>query len=288
MKAKFGLIDLGIIVVLLGVVGVTLYPFVYMIAVSLSDAVYVLKNEVTLWPKGLNLKVYEIVLADPRISSAYVNTILYTVIGTALSLFITSMGAFALSKKELPFHKTFTMMIVFTMFFSGGMIPTFLVVKSFGLIDTLWGMVLPTAISTWNMIVMRTFFSGMPKELEESGRIDGLTDIGIFFRLILPLSKAVLATIGLFYAVGMWNNFYSALLYLRDQALFPLQVVLRNIVLQGQVISSNVSSVGGDNLIVDDTLKYATIMVSTLPILLIYPFLQKYFVKGAMIGSVKG
>ncbi|MFH5181862.1 carbohydrate ABC transporter permease [Paenibacillus sp. TAB 01] len=288
MKAKFSTVDLAIILVLLGVVVVTLYPFLYMIAVSFSDAVYVLKNEITLWPKGWNLKVYKIVLEDPRISSAYVNTILYTVVGTVISLIITAMGAFAISKKELPMHKTFTMMIVFTMFFSGGMIPTFLVVKSIGLIDTLWGMVLPTAISTWNLIVMRTFFSAMPKELEESGKLDGLNDIGIFFRLVLPLSKAVLATIGLFYAVGMWNNFYSALLYLRDQSLFPLQVVLRNIVLQGQVISSNVSSVGGDNLVVDDTLKYATILVSTLPILLVYPFLQKYFVQGVMIGSVKG
>ncbi|TVY07771.1 carbohydrate ABC transporter permease [Paenibacillus cremeus] len=288
MKAKWGWADLVITALLLVVVVATLYPFLYMIAVSFSQDIYVLKGEITLWPKGFNLKMYDIVLKDPRISSAYVNTILYVVMGTVLSLFLTSMGAFAISKKEMPLHRTFTMMIVFTMFFSGGMIPTFLVVKQIGLIDTIWSMIVPTAISTWNLIVMRTFFSAMPKELEESGKIDGLTDLGIFFRLVLPLSKAVLATIGLFYAVGIWNNFYSALLYLRDQNLFPLQVVLRNIVLQGQIISANVSSVGGDNLVVEDSLKFATIVVSTVPILLVYPFLQKYFVKGVMIGSVKG
>jgi putative aldouronate transport system permease protein len=200
---------------------------------------------------------------------------------------VTSLGAYALSKKDMMFHKTFTYIIVFTMFFGGGMIPTFLVVKSIGLIDTIWGMVLPTAISTWNLIIMRTFFFNIPHELEESGKIDGLNDIGIFFHIVIPLTKAVFATIGLFYAVGIWNNFYSALLYLRSENLFPLQVVLRNIVLLGQVKSVNVTSVGGDNLVVGDSLKFAVIMVSTLPILVVYPFLQKYFVKGAMIGSVK-
>ncbi|MFE5323176.1 carbohydrate ABC transporter permease [Paenibacillus sp. NPDC056579] len=288
MRTKLGLVDVIIVLLLLVVVVVTLYPFVYMIAVSFSDTVSILKGEVTIWPKGFNLDTYRIVLSDPRIASAYLNTIQYVVVGTLVSLLITAAGAFAISKKELPHHQLFTLLIVFTMFFSGGMIPTFLVVKSYGLVDTLWAMVLPTAVSTWNLIVMRTFFQAMPKEVEESGKIDGLTDIGIFIRLVLPLSKAVLATIGLFYAVGIWNNFYSALLYLRDQDMFPLQVVLRNIVLQGQINSANVTSVGSDNLVVDDALKFTTILVSTVPILLIYPFLQKYFVKGVMIGSVKG
>jgi hypothetical protein len=167
-------------------------------------------------------------------------------------------------------------------------IPTFLVVKEIGIVDTIWGMILPTAISTWNLIIMRTFFSNFPRELEEAGRIDGLNDLGIFIRVVLPLSQASLATVSLFYAVGMWNNFYSALLYLRTPDLFPLQVVLRNIVLAGQVVSSDVTSVGGDQLVVEESLKFATIIVSTVPILLVYPFLQKYFVKGGMIGSLKG
>jgi len=288
VKTKFGWADIIITILLLGVVVMTLYPFVYMVAVSLSDTVSILKGEVTIWPKGFTLDTYRIVLNDPRIATAYINTVQYVAVGTAVSLTITAAGAFAISKKELPHHQAFTLLIVFTMFFSGGMIPTFLVVKSYGLVDTLWAMVLPTAVSTWNLIVMRTFFAALPKEIEESGKIDGLTDIGIFVRLVLPLSQSVLATIGLFYAVGIWNNFYSALLYLRNQDLFPLQVVLRNIVLQGQITTANVTSVGGDNLVVDEALKFTTILVSTVPILLVYPFLQKYFVKGVMIGSVKG
>ncbi|WP_338131020.1 carbohydrate ABC transporter permease [Cohnella rhizosphaerae] len=178
------------------------------------------------------------------------------------------------------FRNGFMVMVVITLFFSGGMIPTFLVVKSYHLIDTIWAMVLPGAVSTWNLIVMRTFFTGMPQEVEESGKIDGLTDIGIFFRLVLPLSKAILATIGLFYGVAIWNNFFSALLYLRDADLFPLQVIVRNMVLQGSGGANGAGNIGGDSMIVDEALKYATIIVTTVPILLIYPFLQKYFAKG--------
>ncbi|MGG4049255.1 carbohydrate ABC transporter permease [Paenibacillus favisporus] len=274
--------------ILLGVAAVTLYPFVYMLAVSLSGDVYVMKGEVTLWPKGFNLRMYDLVLGDPKIWSAYRNTIIYTVLGTAIAMIITSMGAYALSRSDMTFHKGFTLLIVFTMFFSGGMIPTFLVVRSLGLVDTIWGMVLPGAVSTWNLILMRTFFSGIPKELEESGRIDGLNDIGIFFRIIVPLSKPVFATIALFYAVGIWNNFMNPLLYLRNPDLFPLQVILRNLVLAGSVSSGQVTQIGGDNMVVEDSLKFATIMVSTIPILIIYPFVQKYFVKGSMIGAVKG
>lgn len=274
--------------ILLFVVVATLYPFVYMAAVSLSKDIYVMKGEVSLWPKGLNFKMYEIVLKDPNIWTAYRNTVIYTAVGTAVALAVTSMGAYALSRKEMMLHKTFTLLVIFTMFFSGGMIPTFLVVKSLHLTDTMWAMVLPGAVSTWNLIMMRTFFGGIPKELEESGRIDGLNDIGIFLRVVVPLSKAVFATIGLFYAVGIWNNFQLPLLYLRKPDLFPLQVILRNLVLAGNVSSGDVTRIGGDSLIVEDSLKFATIMVSTVPILLVYPFLQKYFVKGAMIGAVKG
>lgn len=274
--------------ILLAIIVATLYPFLYMLAVSLSSDIHVIKGEVTLWPKGLNFKMYELVLGDPKIWLAYKNTIVYTVVGTAIAVMITAMGAYALSRQEMMFHKTFTLMIVFTMFFSGGMIPTFLVVRSLGITDTIWGMVLPGAVSTWNLIIMRTFFYGLPKELEESARIDGLHDIGIFFRIVIPLSKAVFSTIALFYAVGIWNNFMFPLLYLRDPDLFPLQVLLRNLVLAGNVSSGDVTRIGGDDQIVEDSLKFATIMVSTLPILLVYPFIQKYFVKGVMIGAVKG
>lgn len=273
---------------LLIVVVITLYPFLHMLAVSLSSDVNVIKNTVSFWPKGFNVKMYELVLGDPKIWTAYKNTLIYTVLGTLISLVVTSTGAYALSRRDMALRKTFTMLIVVTMFFSGGMIPTFLVVRSLNMVDTVWGMVLPGAVSTWNLILMRTFFSGIPKELEESGRIDGLNDIGIFMRIIIPLSKASFATIALFYAVGMWNNFIYPLLYLRTPDLFPLQVLLRNLVLAGSASSGDVTGIGGDNQVVEESLKYATIMVSTLPILTVYPFVQKYFVKGAMIGAVKG
>ncbi|NQX65953.1 carbohydrate ABC transporter permease [Paenibacillus alba] len=287
MKRKWSLSRILISLFLLGIAVATLYPFLYMISVSLSSDVYVIKNEISLLPKGLNVNAYSVVLHDDRIWTSYRNTILYVVIGAPLSLLITAAGAYALSKKEMVFHKPLTLMIVFTMFFNGGMIPTFLVVKSLGLVDTFWSMIIPSVISTWNLIIMRTFFLGLPKELEESGKLDGLTDIGIFARIVLPLSAASLATIGLFYAVGIWNNFYSALLYLRNDQLYPLQVVLRNIVMASQMVLNGGSNVG-DNQVLDEPLKYATIIVSTVPILLVYPFLQKYFVKGALIGSVKG
>ncbi|MCC3373612.1 carbohydrate ABC transporter permease [Cohnella sp. REN36] len=285
---KLGLFPVVSAVILTIVVVATLYPFVHMIAVSLSGDVYVIKNEITVWPKGFNVNMYNLVLGDPKIWTAFRNTILYTALGTAISLAVTSMGAYALSRSQMAFRKSLTMLIVFTMFFGGGMIPTYLVVRSLELVDTIWGMALPGAVSTWNLILMRTFFAGIPKELEESGRLDGLNDIGIFFRIMVPLSKASFATIALFYAVSMWNNFQLPLLYLRSPDLFPLQVLLRNLILAGTASSGDVTRIGGDNLIVEESLKYATIMVSTLPILIVYPFVQKYFVKGAMIGAVKG
>ena len=274
------------VAIMLIIVIVTLFPFLYMINVSLSSPEYIIRGEVALWPKGFSLDMYQKVFEDSRIWIGYKNTILYTCLGTFFSLIITAMGGYALSRKGLWLGRFFMYMIVFTMLFSGGMIPTFLVVKQLGLMDTIWAMVVPGLVSVWNLIIMRTFFQGLPGEIIESGKIDGLNDIGIFIRLVLPLSKAVLATIALFYAVGIWNNFFSAFLYLRDASLFPLQVALRNLVLGGQM---NESFAGSDaDVVVLESLKFAAIIVSTLPILLTYPFIQKYFVKGVMIGSVKG
>ncbi|GIP40105.1 sugar ABC transporter permease [Paenibacillus sp. J31TS4] len=287
MKQRLQAFDIINIVVLLIVSVACLYPFVYMLAVSLSDKIAIAKGEVWLWPVNFNLDNYRYVFEDGRVMKGYRNTILYVVLGTSTSLILTALGAYALSKKTMVFQKQIMLMIVFTMFFGGGMIPTFLVVKSLGLVNTIWAMVLPGAIGTWNLLIMRTFFSGLPSELEESGKIDGLSEIGIFFRIVLPLSKPVLATIGLYYAVGIWNNFMGPLLYLRSQSLFPLQVFLRNIVLSGELMNGEASA-SSDLQIVGDALKFATILVSTLPILCVYPFIQKYFVKGALIGSVKG
>lgn len=245
MKFRMNLFSIINGIALLMVVTATLYPFVHMLAVSLSSDSNVIQNKVSIWPKGFNLDMYKVVLEDSKIWVAYKNTIVYTFTGTLISLLITSTGAYALSRSDMALRKSLTMLIVVTMFFSGGMIPTFLVVRSLNLVDTVWGMVLPGAVSTWNLILMRTFFAGIPKELEESGRMDGLNDIGIFARIIVPLSKASFATIALFYAVSMWNNFLGPLLYLRSSELFPLQVLLRNMVLAGTSSSGDVTGIGG-------------------------------------------
>jgi len=287
VKWKWNWFDVLNALILLGVVTACLYPFIYMLAVSLSDSAAIASGTVWLWPKGFNLDMYRYVFEDGRVLKGYQNTLIYVVLGTAISLMVTALGAYSLSKTKLVMGKPILMLIVFTMFFNGGMIPTFLVVKELGFVNTVWGMVLPGAVGTWNLLIMRTFFMGMPQELEESGKIDGLSEVGIFFRIVLPLSKPVLATIGLYYAVGMWNNFMGPLLYLRDADMQPLQVILRNIVLSGQFTGTD-GPVVGDIVVVEDGLKFATIMVSTVPILLVYPFIQKYFVKGALIGSVKG
>ena len=275
-------------ILLLVVVFVTVYPFVYMISVSLSSSLHVMRGQVTWFPRGFNLGMYKIALTDPRIPRAYLNTITYVVLGTAMSLVITSMAAYALSKRHLPFNKGFTMFIVFTMFFNGGMIPTFLVVRSLGIMDSIWAMVLPQAVSAWLLWVMRTYVSSLPEEMEDAARIDGLRDFGIFVYIVLPLSRAALAAIGLFYAVALWNNFLLPLLYLRESDLFPLQVILRNLVIMDNFEMAVTSTVGVEGMVIIDSLKYATITVCTLPIIMVYPLLQKHFTKGVMIGAVKG
>ncbi|MHA6484996.1 carbohydrate ABC transporter permease [Paenibacillus sp. strain BS8-2] len=289
MKKKISIFDVVNVIIMLVVVVVTLYPFWYMISVSLSGELAVMQGKVSLWPVDFTLGWYETVFADPRIGTGYRNTLLYAVLGTAITLMATSMGAFALSQKRMIFRKGILLAIVFTILFGGGMIPSFLVIKEIGILNTIWAMVLPGAVGTFNLLVFRTFFEGLPEELYDSGRIDGLNDLGLFFRIVMPLSKAVYAAIGLFAAVGIWNNFYSAILYLRNPDLFPLTMILRDLIIKGTLATEMAvqASVGGD-LVTTDALKFATIMATTLPILLLYPFLQKYFVKGVMLGSVKG
>ncbi len=265
---------------------VTLLPIIHMIAISLSGNTFVMQGKVGLFPKGTTLKMYEYVFQDKRLFKAYGNTILYTACGTTLSLTVTAMGAFALSKQRMAFSKFFSIMIIITMFFGGGMIPTYLTIRNYGILDSIWAVILPGMVSTWNFIIMRSFFDAFPTELEESGKIDGLNDAGIFFRLVLPVSKAVFATIGLYYAVTLWNAYFSPFIYLNSPNKFPLQLILREILMSG---SSNSNAVGvGDVAVVEESLKYATVLVSIIPIIAVYPFIQKYFVKGVMVGSVKG
>lgn len=263
-----------------------IYPFIYMLAVSFSDNIYVLKSQISFYPKGFTTKVYEIVFSDARIFTAYRNTIVYTIVGTAIAMTATSAGAYAMSKKRIVFHKFFNMMIIITMFFGGGLIPTFLTVRHLGLLDSIWAIVLPSSVSAWNFILMRSFFDQFPDEIEESGRMDGLNDMTIFWHLVLPVSKAVLATISLFYAVAIWNAYFYPFIYLSSPDKLPLQVVLKEILMAG---SNNNEAAGvGDTAVVEESLKYATVLISVVPIIAVYPFIQKYFVKGVMVGSVKG
>lgn len=267
---------------------VTLYPFLYVLFASISTpADFVQHRGILLWPKGFSLDSYRMVFENPNIIRSYLNTIFYVVVGTTLNILMTALGAYGLSRKNVMWKGTIMMLIVMTMFFDGGLIPKYLLVKNMGLLDTYWALIIPSAMTTWNLIIMRTAFQGIPDALEESARIDGASDWTILFRIIIPLSLPVIAVMVLFYGVWHWNKWFDALIYLRDRDLFPLQLILREILIQNDTSSMMTSVGGGDRMPVGETIKYATIMVATLPILFLYPFLQKYFVKGVMIGAIK-
>ena len=263
---------------------VMLYPVLYVIAASFSEETAILKGDVFLLPVRTHVKAYQKVFQYPLLWQSYGNTLLYTFVGTAVNLLLTVFGAWALCQKKLVGRRFLTLMCTFTMFFGGGMIPTFLVVKELKLLNTIWAMVLPGAVSTYNMILMRTFFRQIPESLVEAAELDGCKDFGVLFRIVLPLSLASLMTIGMFYAVGHWNSYFPAVMYLTtNKELNPLQIILRQVVLLNEIVE-NASST--ENVMAEG-IKYATIVVAMLPMLCIYPFVQRYFVKGVMIGSVK-
>ncbi|AEI42487.1 carbohydrate ABC transporter permease [Paenibacillus mucilaginosus] len=266
----------------------TLYPFLYVAFASLSDPASLMQHRgLLLMPEGFSLDAYKAVFDNPMIPAGYRNTLFYVTAGTAINLFMTSLGAYVLSRKGLYFRNAMMFFIVLTMFFQGGLIPTYLLVSSLGMIDTPWAMLLPGAISTWNLIIMRTSFQAVPVSLEESARIDGANDWTILFRVIIPLSLPVIAVMILFYGVGHWNAWFGAMLYLRDRELYPLQLVLREILITNSTDNMTTGASSLDKIPIGETIKYATIIVATIPILLLYPFLQKYFVKGVMIGAIK-
>ena len=260
-----------------------LYPVLYVIAASFSEETAILKGDVFILPVKAHVKAYEKVFKYPLLWQSYGNTLLYTFAGTAINLLLTVFGAWALSQRKLVGRRFLTLMCTFTMFFSGGMIPTFLVVKVLKMLNTIGAMVLPGAVSTYNMILMRTFFRQIPESLVEAAELDGCKDFGVLFKIVLPLSLASLMTIGMFYAVGHWNSYFSAVLYLSKPEMYPLQIILRQVVLMNEIVE-NASST--ENVMAEG-IKYATIVVAMLPILCVYPFVQRYFVKGVMIGSVK-
>lgn len=267
---------------------ITLYPFLYVLFASLSDPAEIARfRGMLFFPTGFNLDAYKAVIDNPMILTGYRNTLFYVAGGTIINLFMTTLGAYALSRRNVYFNNSIMLIIVITMVFNGGLIPTFLLVNSLGMLDTPWALLLPGAISSFNLIIMRTAFQAVPVSLEESARIDGANDWIIMSRIIVPLSMPVIAVMVLWYAVGHWNSYFSALIYLRDRELFPLQLVLREILISNSTDSMTTGAAATDRLDIGITIKYATIIISTLPILCLYPFLQKYFVHGVLIGALK-
>jgi len=281
--------DVFNVAAMLLVVAVTLYPLYYVLITSISGGMAVMRGEVTLLPKDLTLDSFRVIFANRDIWVSLKNSVLYTVSGTLINLVMSCLCAYPLSRKSFSGRKFLSKLVIFTMLFSGGMIPLYLTVDSLGIIDTMWAIVLPVAINTYNMIIIRTSFAAVPESLIESSKMDGANDFYILGRVVIPLSKAVLATMVLFYSVSHWNSFFSAMLYLNQKSRYPLQIILRNIVVSG-LFSDDVGKMGGASgfKVTDFTLRSATIIFATIPILLVYPFVQKYFVKGVMIGSLKG
>ena len=278
-------------IVMLLLLIITGYPLLYILSSSFSSRLAVLSGKVFLFPVDFSLEGYEAVFQNRDILIGYRNTIFYTAVGTVINVIMTMLAAYAFSRKQWVLKKTMTKLFMFTMIFSGGMVPTYLVIRSLKILNTVWAMLIPGAMSVYNMIIARTFIeNSIPYELFEAARIDGCDDFRYFLHMVLPLSKAILAVLTLYYAVGHWNAYFSAMIYLNKRNLYPLQVFLREILVLNQFNSEDIID---EELMqvkqgMADLLKYALIVVSTAPILCMYPFVQRYFVRGVMIGSVKG
>ena len=280
-------IFVGAVYLLMGLMAlICLYPMWHVVMASFSDPIELMRHSgVILKPLGHSLEGYKVVLQNPNIPVSYRNTIFYVVLGTSINMFLTTLVAYALSRKGYMFKRTLTLLIVFTMYFNAGLVPNFLLVKNLHMYNTVWALVLPGAISTWNLIVMKTAFQSVPVSLEESARLDGANDFIILFKIFLPLSKATVAVMILFYAVGHWSSWFNAMIYLQDRAKYPLQLIMREILIANSASGNSMADT--DAMFLEEVVKYATIVVSTVPILFIYPFAQKYFMAGVMMGSVK-
>lgn len=270
---------------------VVLYPLIYVLSCSFSDPLTVVQSKIRLLPQKPTLIVYQRVFRNELVMSGYKNTLIYTLLGTALNVVVTTMTAYPLSRRDFALRRPITMLAAFTMLFSGGMIPTFLVVKSLKLIDTIWALLLPGAMSAWNMFIMKNYFqTSIPAELYEAACIDGADNFHILMNVVLPLSAPIVAVMVLYYGVAHWNSYWNALLYLRDRARYPLQLVLRSFFSANDY--SEQGGAAGDSgmgaLLVAETMKYALIVVASGPILCLYPLLQRFFVKGVMLGAIKG
>lgn len=263
-------------------------PFLYIVFNSFLSSEEFARRGVVFFPKEFSLDAYMYIFSTNTIVRSLLNTIFITLAGTAINIIFTSLMAYPLSRKELHGRKPIMLMIIFSMLFSGGMIPAFLVVKALGLMNSLWALLLPGAISAFNLIILKNFFQQMPDGIEEAAKIDGCNDIGILIKIVLPLSLPAIATFSLFYAVGHWNSFFTAILYINDTAKWPIQVLLRQVVIMAEGGIGDASQMSESLAIPAQSVKMAVITVSTLPILMVYPFLQKHFAKGVLLGSVKG
>lgn len=268
-----------------------LFPLIYVVSASFSDPNKVIQGQVWLWPVGFNLEGYKAVFDNPRVMSGYLNSFIIMVGGTAVNVVMTILAGYPLSRKDFPDRHLLMGLFVFTIMFSGGLIPTYILVKNLGLIDTRWALILPTAIGVWNAIIVRTYFqTTIPGDLLEAAQMEGCNEFHFLWKIVIPLSGPIIAVITLFYAVGHWNQFFQALLYLKDEAKYPLQIVLREILVENTI--TDMSSMDVESQLLRqrlrELLKYSLIIVASAPLLMIYPFIQKYFVKGIMIGSLKG
>lgn len=286
-NVTFDVVNTTILVIVLLIV---LYPLYYVLIASFSNPDLVLTGKIFLLPKGFQTESYERVFSNPEIMQGYLNSILYTLVGTCINLAVTLSGGYALSRRDLRGRKGFMIFFTFTMFFGGGTVPTYMLVRKLHLLNTFWAMVIPNAMSVWNLILCRNFFEGnIPSELLEVAQIDGCRNGYFFYRIVLPLSKALIAVMVLFYAVGHWNSYMQPLLYLSDRTKYPLQLVLKNILISSQPDASLAGMNDRAEMYKQtEMLKYALVVVSSAPMIVLYPFVQKYFVQGVMVGSVKG
>ncbi|GGD72458.1 carbohydrate ABC transporter permease [Paenibacillus nasutitermitis] len=263
---------------------ITLYPFWDSLVVSVMPLQDSLASNLHLFPRTITFEAYDYIFKMKQLWQSYGVSIFVTVVGTLMSMVVTTLAAYALSKSYLPGSRIMMFLVVFTMMFSGGIIPTYLVVKDLGLMNSVWAMMVPLMVQTYNLIIMRTFFSSVPESLEESARIDGCNDVGILMRIVIPLSMPAIATISLFYAVAKWNEFFTAVMYVTDKDIWPLQLFLRAMLLDNEAVYQS----GGDSpFLLGPAIKMAAIMISTIPVMMIYPFFQRYFVQGATLGAVK-
>ncbi|MCR8635803.1 MULTISPECIES: carbohydrate ABC transporter permease [Paenibacillus] len=263
---------------------ITIYPFWDTLIVSVIPLNEYLNSTIHVFPTSLTFDAYIYLFSMKELWTSYGATLFITTVGTAINMILTVMAAYALSKPQLKGHRVIMFLIVFTMMFSGGIIPTYLIVKNLGLMNTLWALIIPSAINTYNLIIMRNFFGSLPEGLVDAARIDGSNDMGVLFKIVIPLSMPAISTITLFYAVSRWNEFFNAIFFISDKNLWPLQLFLRSMLFENESSYSG----GGDNVfLLGPSIKMATVMAATIPVMLVYPFFQKYFVNGVMVGGVK-